>query len=631
MRFPLPTLGAVLAGVLDDVVAGPRLRAAPGRAGRRPLRGRRSSACSGVSAPTSASASARTTPATVLVHVKRPGPRLLEPRGARLPDRRSASSTTATRRTSSGCCACALHVNGGVSTIVSAGAVFDEADRPPPRPRRRADRPRGGGTGASPTWRRRSSSARSSPSHRGAVVSHYGRPTSSRPRAARRSRRSQPTRSPPSTCSTSSPTTRTFVLPMDFRPGDVQLAEQLPDLARPHRVRRRPRARARRDLFRLWLTLRTDVDLPDAFQTGGITDRTAAFIVTALAWEPIAFNERWERAVEPTTMRSFLRFEGPSGDVAEWTYGEFDGRRRPVRRTARRSRRRRRRRRAPRPHQLPGVRRHLAGRRCASARGSCRRTRWARSPELTGHLRRTCAARRLRLDGPRRRLPARRRPTRADRRSSTRPTPCSTCSAPTSSPAGTRRAAAPARRGDVHVRHDRPAEGRRVDAGQLRVHRRRRWPRRAACRPSTASSSCCRCSTPTPSSTASRRRSGPARRWPSCTRSRRAASCAQAAGHGATHASLFAAPMRMILARSEPPGRARRPAALLVRDEHHRRPARRRSPRWFGCRPRQLYGMTETVPAVLTEPADDPVPDSMGLPDGRVPRRPRRRRAARRR
>ena len=32
-----------------------------------------------------------------------------------------------------------------------------------------------------------------------------------------------------------------------------------------------------RDLYRLWLTLRTDIALPTAFQTGGITDRTAAF------------------------------------------------------------------------------------------------------------------------------------------------------------------------------------------------------------------------------------------------------------------------------------------------------------------------------------------------------------------
>ncbi len=88
---------------------------------------------------------------------------------------------------------------------------------------------------------------------------------------------------------------------------------------------------------------------------------------------------------------------------------------------------------------------------------------------------------------------------------------------------------------------------------------------------------------------------------------------AQAARHGATHASLFAAPMRMILARGEEPAR---PAglqhcwyAMNITPEQHDTLAR-----WFGCRPRQLYGMTETVPAVLTEPADDPLPWSMGRP-----------------
>ena len=33
----------------------------------------------------------------------------------------------------------------------------------------------------------------------------------------------------------------------------------------------------------------------------------------------------------------------------------------------------------------------------------------------------------------------------------------------------------------------------------------------------------------------------------------------------------------------------------------------------LGCRPRQLYGMTETIPAVLTDSADRPVPSSMGF------------------
>jgi crotonobetaine/carnitine-CoA ligase len=87
----------------------------------------------------------------------------------------------------------------------------------------------------------------------------------------------------------------------------------------------------------------------------------------------------------------------------------------------------------------------------------------------------------------------------------------------------------------------------------------------------------------------------------------------QAAAHGATHASLFAAPMRMILARSEPPAQ---PVGLqhcwyamnITPDQHDTLTG------WFGCRPRQLYGMTETAPAVLTEPATDPVPDAMGFP-----------------
>ena len=86
--------------------------------------------------------------------------------------------------------------------------------------------------------------------------------------------------------------------------------------------------------------------------------------------------------------------------------------------------------------------------------------------------------------------------------------------------------------------------------------------------------------------------------------------CAQAAAGGATAASLFAAPLRMILARG-----AAGPAADLahcwyaqnVSDEQYQQVSE-----LFGCLPRQLYGMTETLPAVLTEPADDPVPSSMG-------------------
>jgi crotonobetaine/carnitine-CoA ligase len=87
----------------------------------------------------------------------------------------------------------------------------------------------------------------------------------------------------------------------------------------------------------------------------------------------------------------------------------------------------------------------------------------------------------------------------------------------------------------------------------------------------------------------------------------------QARRHHVTHASLFAAPIRMILART-PPGTA----ALALRDT------------WFaqnvsteqyqaisellGCRPRQIYGMTETVPAVLVNPPVGSVATAIGEP-----------------
>lgn len=91
----------------------------------------------------------------------------------------------------------------------------------------------------------------------------------------------------------------------------------------------------------------------------------------------------------------------------------------------------------------------------------------------------------------------------------------------------------------------------------------------------------------------------------------------QAARHGATHASLFAGPMRMILARGgvyEPTGddpllqlRHCWFAQNLAADQYETLAD------WFGCRPRQLYGMTETIPAVLTDAADDPRCDTMGF------------------
>ena len=85
----------------------------------------------------------------------------------------------------------------------------------------------------------------------------------------------------------------------------------------------------------------------------------------------------------------------------------------------------------------------------------------------------------------------------------------------------------------------------------------------------------------------------------------------QAARHEVTAASLFAAPIRMILARGEPvDGLKLRHCwfAQNITQEQYETVTE-----WFGCRPRQLYGMTETIPAVLTDERNDPDPSSMGL------------------
>jgi carnitine-CoA ligase len=87
---------------------------------------------------------------------------------------------------------------------------------------------------------------------------------------------------------------------------------------------------------------------------------------------------------------------------------------------------------------------------------------------------------------------------------------------------------------------------------------------------------------------------------------------AQAARHGATHASLFAAPIRMILARGGTPVDGLRLQhcwyAMNISDDQYSTLSG-----LLGCRPRQLYGMTETIPAVLTDHADQPVASSMGF------------------
>ncbi len=87
----------------------------------------------------------------------------------------------------------------------------------------------------------------------------------------------------------------------------------------------------------------------------------------------------------------------------------------------------------------------------------------------------------------------------------------------------------------------------------------------------------------------------------------------QAERFRATHASLFAAPMRMILARAQPVPLSQPLEHLwfsqnLTDDEYERFAG------LVGCRPRQIYGMTETSPAVLMSRRLDPPKMTIGTP-----------------
>jgi carnitine-CoA ligase len=82
---------------------------------------------------------------------------------------------------------------------------------------------------------------------------------------------------------------------------------------------------------------------------------------------------------------------------------------------------------------------------------------------------------------------------------------------------------------------------------------------------------------------------------------------------GATHASLFAAPIRMILARTpegtEPGGLRHIWFAQSLGQEHHRRFGE-----LAGTLPRQLYGMTETIAIVTADRSEPPTHDVIGDP-----------------
>ncbi len=85
----------------------------------------------------------------------------------------------------------------------------------------------------------------------------------------------------------------------------------------------------------------------------------------------------------------------------------------------------------------------------------------------------------------------------------------------------------------------------------------------------------------------------------------------QASSFQATHASLFAAPIRMILSRGNFPNSELRLEhcwyAMNLSQDHFETFSQ-----LLGFAPRQLYGMTETIPAVLTDTSTKPAPSSMG-------------------
>lgn len=86
----------------------------------------------------------------------------------------------------------------------------------------------------------------------------------------------------------------------------------------------------------------------------------------------------------------------------------------------------------------------------------------------------------------------------------------------------------------------------------------------------------------------------------------------QAERVAATHASLFAAPVRMILERTTAPRSGSYALRHVWFAQNLSAGDYDRATELFGCRPRQLYGMTETVAAVLTSHPLESVHDVIG-------------------
>ena len=166
--------------------------------------------------------------------------------------------------------------SGGVSTVVSATAIHDQMVR---------ERPDLAARLHEPWWfdRRKANQPdnffqrRICAEHAGRLFTHYGRAhieSSSRGEGIPELSAEQVATLDLLDSFANSPD---FVLNMHFQVGDIQFLNNYLILHARTDYEDWPEPERKRDLYRLWLTVRRELDLPDDFVTGGITSRRAAF------------------------------------------------------------------------------------------------------------------------------------------------------------------------------------------------------------------------------------------------------------------------------------------------------------------------------------------------------------------